>query len=70
MALRLNYSCMTIRGDSANVCLLRRAITNYYSVRPEKSVYTVGAQNNRLIETIILSIQNICLNRWITKNHH
>ena len=35
----------------------------YFS--PKK--YVVGIQKNRLTETILLSTQNICLNKWIRK---
>ena len=29
--------------------------------------YIVGAQKNRLIETVLLSTHNICLNCWLRK---
>ena len=30
-------------------------------------MYVVGTQKNHLIETVLLSIENNCLNRWIRK---
>ena len=29
--------------------------------------YVVGTEKNRLNETVLLSTQNICLNRWVRK---
>ena len=37
-----------------------------FSTKP----YVVGTQKNRLIETVLLSTQNKCLDRWIRKYLH
>ena len=39
---------------------------SYFSTR----TYAVGTQENRLNETVLLSTQNTCLNRWIRKKSH
>ena len=36
---------------------------SYFSTK----TYVVGTQKNRLIQTVLLSTQNICTNLWIRK---
>ena len=39
---------------------------NYFSYFLSET-YVVGTQKNRLNETVLLSTQNTCLNRWVRK---
>ena len=43
---------------------LECVIENYFSYFSTKT-YVVGAQKNRLNETVLLHTQNICLNGWV-----
>ena len=38
-----------------------------FLVSHSKRIYVVGTQKNRLNETVLLSTQNIRLNKWIRK---
>ena len=38
----------------------------YFSIK----TYVVGTQKNRLNETVLLSTQNKCLNRWVKNNYN
>ena len=55
-----------IKNHTKNPALWDHAHINEIFISQQKT-YVIGTQKNRLIETVLLSTRNICLNLWLRK---